>query len=80
VRNPGPSANAGDDGRESRAGGDASAGVVYGGNTKFEHKVVGMFELQTEIIRKKSEQAHRVRQNGESAGSREPDRDVLCSV
>jgi IS5 family transposase len=50
---------------------------VFGGNTKFETKLVSVFEPQTEIIQGQGEQAYGVRQAGQDPGSRESDRDAF---
>jgi IS5 family transposase len=54
---------------------------IFGGNTKFEDKIVSVFEPQTENHSQgQSEQAHRVRQAGQGAGSRKPDHHPLRGV
>ena len=53
---------------------------VFGGNTKFETKLVSVFEPQTEIIQGQGEQAYGVRQAGQDPGSRESDLDAFRST
>ena len=51
---------------------------IFRGNTRAEGKLLSLFEPSTEIIRKgKAGKAQRIRQDGEAAGSRKPDRDRL---
>ena len=50
---------------------------VFAGDTHAEGKIVSLFEPSTEVIRKEGRQAHRIRQDGETAGGGEPDRHRL---
>jgi transposase, IS5 family len=61
---------------------------VFAGDTHAENKIVSLFEPSTEVIRKSlpsrkrgaGRQAHRIWQNGQTAGGGEPDRHRLRSL
>lgn len=53
---------------------------IFRGNTRYEGKLLSLFEPSTEVIQGQGGQAQRVRQDGQTPGGRKPDRGRLRSL